>query len=89
MAKRLPLLLLLLVLVVASALAARSPLTCFGLLVPKDAGSQPVLVGMAYGVGPRHRLDVYAPDARGPRGRWSYSSTVAAGIGAGVRTMPL
>ena len=64
MAKRLALLLLLLVLVVASALAARSPLTCFGFLVPKDAGSQPVLVGVAYGVGPRQRADVYAPVTR-------------------------
>ena len=64
MAKGLALLLLLLVLVAASALAARSPLTCFSFLVPKDAGSQPVLVGVAYGVGPRQRLDVYAPVTR-------------------------
>ena len=53
----------------ALLLAAAWPLLSFGLLVPKDAGSQRVAKGVAYGAAPRQRLDVYAPVARqaGPR----------------------
>ena len=51
-------------LVGAFLLAAAWPLQGFGLLVPKDAGSQRVAEGVAYGAAPRQRLDVYAPVAR-------------------------
>lgn len=42
-------------------LAACWPLQGFGLFTPKDAGSQRVAEAVAYGIGPRQRLDVYAP----------------------------
>ncbi|MEG8038680.1 alpha/beta hydrolase [Sphingomonas sp. LR60] len=41
--------------------AACSPLSTFDRLVPKDRGSSLVAEGLAYGPGPRQRLDVYAP----------------------------
>ena len=43
--------------------AACSPLTAFNSLVPKDGGTRLVARGIAYGEGPRRRLDVYAPRA--------------------------
>lgn len=47
--------------------AACSPLTVFDRLVPKDRGGALVAKDLAYGSGPRQRLDVYAP--RGACGR--------------------
>jgi len=44
-----------------SLAAACSPLTAFDRLVPKDRGGTIVARGLAYGPGPRQRLDVYAP----------------------------
>lgn len=41
--------------------AACSPLTAFNTLVPKDGGTRRVAQGIAYGEGPRRRLDIYAP----------------------------
>jgi len=41
--------------------AACSPLTAFNSLVPKDGGTRLVARGIAYGEGPRRRLDIYAP----------------------------
>ena len=55
---------LLLLLLGAFLLAAWRPLQTFDLLMPKDAGSQRVAEGVAYGAGPRQRLDVYAPVTR-------------------------
>lgn len=49
----------------AAFTAACSPLSLFATLSPKDPASQ-VARGEAYGVGPRRRLDVYAPK-RGPQ----------------------
>lgn len=58
---------------VVSLLAATgcSPLGTFNALVPKDGGSVRLARGLAYGDGPRRRLDVYAPrgarpDAKAP-----------------------
>ena len=50
-----------------SLAAACSPLNAFDTLVPKDPGGTLVAKGLAYGSGPRQRLDVYAP--RGGCGR--------------------
>ena len=47
--------------VVGSLAAACSPLRTFDRLVPKDRGGTLVAEGIAYGAGPRQRLDVYAP----------------------------
>ncbi|WP_081996322.1 alpha/beta hydrolase [Croceibacterium mercuriale] len=44
-----------------SLTAACSPLTTFNRLVPKDRGGVLVAKDLAYGSGPRERLDVYAP----------------------------
>jgi len=44
-----------------SLAAACSPLNAFDTLVPKDPGGTLVAKGLAYGSGPRQRLDVYAP----------------------------
>ena len=44
-----------------SLAAACSPLSTFDRLVPKDRGGTLVAKGLAYGPGPRQRLDVYAP----------------------------
>lgn len=41
--------------------AACSPLSTFDRLVPKDRGGTLVAKGLAYGPGPRQRLDVYTP----------------------------
>lgn len=46
---------------VGSLAAACSPLRTFDRLVPKDRGGTLVAEGIAYGAGPRQRLDVYAP----------------------------
>lgn len=50
-------------------LGACSPLSAFDALVPKDRGGARVAAGIAYGEGPRQRLDIYAPTgaAAGPR----------------------
>jgi acetyl esterase/lipase len=45
------------------------PLGSFNALMPKDRGSARVAEGVAYGDGPRRRLDVYAPRAAAPRPR--------------------
>lgn len=48
--------------------AACSPLTAFNTLVPKDGGTRLVARDLAYGDGPRRRLDIYAPrTGSGPR----------------------
>lgn len=41
--------------------AACSPLAAFNTVVPKDGGGRLIAKGVAYGEGPRRRLDVYAP----------------------------
>jgi acetyl esterase/lipase len=50
-------------------LAACSPLSAFDALVPKDGGARQVAKGLAYGEGPRQRLDIYVPSGAqaGPR----------------------
>ncbi|WP_181703942.1 alpha/beta hydrolase [Chthonobacter albigriseus] len=49
------------------AAAACSPLATFNALVPKDGGSRVAARGLAYGLGPRRMVDVYAPtEGRGP-----------------------
>jgi acetyl esterase/lipase len=50
-------------------LAACSPLSAFDALVPKDGGARQVAKGLAYGEGPRQRLDIYVPTGAqaGPR----------------------
>lgn len=55
--------------VLALLLGGCTPLSVFDGLVPKDAGARQVASGLAYGEGPRQRLDVYAPTgaASGPR----------------------
>jgi acetyl esterase/lipase len=45
----------------AIALSGCSRLGMFNLVVPKDAGSQIVATGVAYGEDPRQKLDIYAP----------------------------
>ena len=45
-----------------SLVSACSPLSMFATLTPKDAARSP-LSGVAYGQGPRQRLDVFAPPA--------------------------
>jgi len=44
-----------------TGLAVANQLTAFNLLVPKDAGSEVAAAGLAYGPGPRARLDIYRP----------------------------
>ena len=46
---------------VGTLVAACSPLRTFDALVPKDGGIRVVARDVAFGEGPRHRLDVYAP----------------------------
>jgi acetyl esterase/lipase len=58
--KRLLLALLAALIVGAMALMI-DPLASFNALMPKDRASKRVAEGVAYGPGPRHRLDVYAP----------------------------
>jgi acetyl esterase/lipase len=64
---------LLLALVAAVTLGAMAfaldPLGSFNALVPKDRGSARVAEGVAYGKGPRSKLDVYAPRARAAAAR--------------------
>ena len=48
----------------AALTSACSPLSLFATLSPKDPAAR-LASGEAYGVGPRHRLDVYAP-RKGP-----------------------
>ena len=47
--------------------AACSPVRAFDLVMPKDGTSRKVASDVAYGPGPRHRLDIYAPVARADR----------------------
>jgi acetyl esterase/lipase len=51
----------------ALAMAACSPLRAFDTVMPKDGDSRKVASGIAYGEGPRRKLDVYAPVAAGKR----------------------
>lgn len=44
--------------------AAGAPLQSFDLLVPKDGGGIRIASGIAYGGGPRQKLDIYAPRDR-------------------------
>jgi acetyl esterase/lipase len=46
--------------------ACASPLGTFNALAPRDDGGRRVAQGIAYGDGPRRKLDVYAPIAPGP-----------------------
>ena len=48
-----------------SLLAGCSALTTFDMLVPKDGGAHRIAAGLAYGEGPRRKLDIYAPVTRG------------------------
>ncbi len=41
-------------------------LTIFNAIIPKDAGSSLAQSGVAYGINPRQRFDVYKPDGEGP-----------------------
>jgi acetyl esterase/lipase len=41
-------------------------LAIFNALVPKDSGSRLAASDVAYGAGPRQRLDVYVPEGQGP-----------------------
>ncbi|MET1112625.1 MAG: alpha/beta hydrolase [Allosphingosinicella sp.] len=56
---------LLAALIVAVMAMLIDPLASFNALMPKDGASKRVAEGVAYGPGPRHRLDVYAPRAPG------------------------
>lgn len=47
--------------VLALLLGACSPIGLFNGVVPKDGGARRVAEGVAYGEGPRQRLDIYAP----------------------------
>lgn len=47
--------------------ACASPLGAFNALAPRDGAGQRIAEGLAYGEGPRRRLDIYAPAAPGPR----------------------
>jgi len=49
--------------------SACSPLTAFNSVVPKDGGGRLAARGLAYGEGPRRRLDVYVPRGRAERMR--------------------
>lgn len=46
--------------------ACASPLGAFNALAPRDGGTHRAAQGIAYGDGPRRRLDVYAPTTPGP-----------------------
>jgi acetyl esterase/lipase len=46
--------------------ACVSPIGAFNALAPRDGGSRRVAQGIAYGDGPRRKLDVYAPATPGP-----------------------
>ncbi len=52
---------LLAALIVGAMALLYDPLASFNALMPKDRASTRVAEGVAYGPGPRHRLDVYAP----------------------------
>lgn len=45
----------------ALLLGACSPISMFNGVVPKDGGARRVAEGVAYGAGPRQKLDIYAP----------------------------
>jgi acetyl esterase/lipase len=51
------------ILVVGAVAVAINPLGTFNALMPKDRASKRVAEGVAYGAGPRRKLDVYAPRA--------------------------
>lgn len=57
---------LLSILIVLSLMALMflSPLRAFNVLVPFDAGSVGVTSGVAYGLGARHKLDIYKPGSK-------------------------
>lgn len=59
---------LLALLAVAGALLACSPVTALNALAP--SGTHTVTAGVAYGTGPRERLDVYRPTSAAPLGGW-------------------
>lgn len=50
-------------LVIAGVFVACAPLSAFNTLVPHDGGVRKVAADIAYGEGPRHRLDVYSAGA--------------------------
>ncbi len=58
-----------LVLIVTAMAAMLDPLGTFNALMPKDRGSARVGEGIAFGAGPRLKLDVYAPRAAARRPR--------------------
>jgi acetyl esterase/lipase len=47
--------------------AACSPVRAFDTVMPKDDGSRTIASGIAYGKGPRRKLDIYAPVNAGKR----------------------
>jgi acetyl esterase/lipase len=57
---------LLALLIVAAVALSLDPLRSFNAFMPKDRGSIRVAEGIAYGEGPRRKLDVYAPRAAAP-----------------------
>jgi acetyl esterase/lipase len=60
---------LLAALIVGAMALMLDPLASFNALMPKDRASKRVAQAVAYGAGPRHRLDVYAPSAEAPARR--------------------
>lgn len=56
-------------LTLAAMALAFDPLTTFNALMPKDRASARVAEGVAFGAGPRLKLDVYAPRAASQRPR--------------------
>lgn len=56
-------------LIVAAMALTLEPLATFNALMPKDRASARVAEGVAFGVGPRLRLDVYAPRVAAARPR--------------------
>lgn len=58
-----------LILLICAALvaAACAPVRAFDTVMPKDSASRKVGSDIAYGEGPRRKLDIYAPVARGDR----------------------
>lgn len=54
------------VLIVIAMALTIDPLGTFNTLMPKDRGSARVAEGIAFGTGPRLKLDVYAPHAAAP-----------------------
>jgi acetyl esterase/lipase len=60
-AKYVPVLFVLIILLAAAALAARSPLWAFNTVVPFDKNGKLVASDVAYGSLPRQKLDIYRP----------------------------